>query len=149
MSIYPLFLPGWDDSSTWGFDIDSLYALLTRNGVSDDGGPEICVTPAHGYPVISQPAALALTISKCTGVAADVVFTAMNEGMALVERATVRSGLAAGETNSPFSESDISPQQNVGGKPAWHDLAANTAGRQVAAAANQARRDDGAGADRS
>jgi hypothetical protein len=82
MSLYGLRLEGWDDRSTWGYDppLESFYAQLTRNGESDDDGPEIWITPPV-YPNLRRPEDLALAIARATGVDLTVVHSAMNQGL--------------------------------------------------------------------
>jgi hypothetical protein len=83
MSVYPLLLPGWEQTSTWGHDIDHLYAQVTRNGVSDDDGPEFWITPPR-YPVCHLEHELAAAISQVTGVEQELVLRAMTAGTDLV-----------------------------------------------------------------
>jgi hypothetical protein len=68
MSIRPLDLEGWDSLSTWGYDdlMGSYYAQLTRNGQSDDDGPEIWLTPPL-VPVLRSQEELAALIAERTG----------------------------------------------------------------------------------
>jgi hypothetical protein len=144
-----LLLPGWEESSVWGEDGDHLFAQVTRNGVSDDDGPEFWITPGGPYPEIRDPATLARAINGVTGVPAEVVLTAMVAGVAMEHSRAVPGWLVAGEMPQPTPLPVPATEQNTGGEPEWSDLAGNTAGRQVVVAANQARRDEGAGADRS
>ncbi len=80
MSINALLLDGWDETSTWGVDNGTFYALLTRNGVSDVDGPQIWIAPP--LHVIQDAPALARAIAATTGASADVVQRAMNSGLA-------------------------------------------------------------------
>lgn len=80
MSIYPLFLDGWDDTSTWGEDGGHLYAQLTRNGVSDDG-PQFWITPP-GYPVVRTAFDLARLIGETTACSSEEVLHGMSRGAA-------------------------------------------------------------------
>ncbi|WP_157181404.1 hypothetical protein [Actinopolymorpha alba] len=78
-SIYPLFLDGWDNLSTWGRDNGIWYAQLTRNGNSDDDGPDVWITPPR-Y-VIERVDDLAKAISAATGVGQPTVEAAMCAGL--------------------------------------------------------------------
>jgi hypothetical protein len=82
MSIYGLALAGWDELSTWGYDegAGSLYAQLTRNGNSDDDGPDIGIVP-HAFPTVLVPTELATVIATATGSALPAVYLAMNAGL--------------------------------------------------------------------
>lgn len=79
MSINALWLDGWDGLSTWGYDDpeQSYYAQLTRNGGSDDDGPEIWISTVRGWPPIGSPDVLADAIARCTGQPLQAVRTAM------------------------------------------------------------------------
>jgi hypothetical protein len=78
-SIYPLFLNGWEDTSTWGDDDDYLYAQLTRNGVPDTNGPEYWITPPH-YPAARTTTELAQLIANVTTADAPTVLRGMAFG---------------------------------------------------------------------
>jgi hypothetical protein len=82
MSIYGLALAGWDELSTWGYDegAGSLYAQLTRNGNSDDDGPDIGIVPP-AFPTLLVPTELATVIAAATGSALPAVYLAMNAGL--------------------------------------------------------------------
>jgi hypothetical protein len=80
MSIYPLLLPGWEDLSTWGIDTDYFYAQLTRNGHSDDNGPDFAITPPN-YPTCGTAHQLAAAISRVTGAEPATVLHAMAAGV--------------------------------------------------------------------
>ena len=82
MSIYGFMLDGWDHQSTWGYDdgIGSLYAQLTRNGNSDDNGPDIWLTPPT-IPAVRDPAQLARIIANATEADLADVHDAMNDGL--------------------------------------------------------------------
>ncbi|MER7009465.1 hypothetical protein ABT297_41350 [Dactylosporangium sp. NPDC000555] len=82
MSIYAVFLDGWDHKSTWGWDdgVGSYYAQMTGNGKSDANGPEIWITPPT-FPEIMSPAALAEAIARATGENLGAVQRAMNDGL--------------------------------------------------------------------
>jgi hypothetical protein len=82
MSIYAVFLDGWDHKSTWGWDdgVGSYYAQMTRNGKSDANGPEIWITPPT-FPAIMSPEALAEAIAHATGEDLQAVQRAMNDGL--------------------------------------------------------------------
>lgn len=82
MSIYALFLDGWEDTSTWGQDGGHLYAQLTRNGVSDDDGPEFWITPP-GYPMVRTGPELARLIAEATACRSDEVLRGMSRGAAV------------------------------------------------------------------
>jgi hypothetical protein len=82
MSIYPLLLEGWEDASTWGDDNGNLYAQLTRNGISDDDGPEIWITPPY-YPAVHTVAELAHAIAQATACDRDAVLHGMTTGAAI------------------------------------------------------------------
>lgn len=82
MSIYPLFLDGWDDTSTWGEDGGHLYAQLTRNGVSGDDGPEFWITPPD-YPVVRTGRELAQLIAEATACRSNEVLQGMSGGAAV------------------------------------------------------------------
>lgn len=58
-------LPGWEDVSTWGAEDDHLYAQATRNGRSDDDGPEFWITP-HLHPIYRTVHELSHAISRVT-----------------------------------------------------------------------------------
>ena len=87
-SIYPVFLDGWDELSTWGFDsgADSYYAQLTRNGNSDDDGPDIWITPPT-WPPMARPAELAQAVATATGVDLSTVRNALNDGLDEIDQA--------------------------------------------------------------
>lgn len=87
MSIYPLMLPGWEDLSTWGAEEDYLYAQVTRNGLSDDDGPEFWITP-HKWPTCCTVDELSQAISNVTHVDRSDVLRAMAAG---VDPAVLRS----------------------------------------------------------
>jgi len=78
VSIRPLALAGWEDLSTWGYDegVGSFYAQLTRNGHSDDDGPELWLTPL-AIPVVRSPEELADIIARRTAVPLTDVLAAM------------------------------------------------------------------------
>jgi hypothetical protein len=80
MSIYPLLLPGWEDLSTWGIDADDFYALLTRNGHSDDNGPDLAITPAN-HPTCRTAHELGTAIAQATGAQPATVLHAMAAGI--------------------------------------------------------------------
>ena len=81
-SIYPVFIDGWDQLSTWGWDsgMGSYYAQLTRNGKSDDNGPEVWITPP-AWPVMQLPQTLAKAIAEVTGTELAAVIAAMNDSL--------------------------------------------------------------------
>lgn len=79
MNIYALLLPGWDQLSTWGADDGYLYAHVTRNGHTDDDGPDFWITPP-GHPVYRHPRELGQAISKVTGADLVAVLGAMATG---------------------------------------------------------------------
>lgn len=79
MSVYALLLPGWDQLSIWGADQDYLYAQVTRNGNSDDDGPDFWITPPP-YPVFRHPRELGQAISQVTGTDLPAVLSAMAIG---------------------------------------------------------------------
>ena len=79
MSVYALLLPGWDQLSIWGADQDHLYAQVTRNGNSDDDGPDVWITPPR-YPVYRHPRELGQAISQVTGTGLSAVLNAMATG---------------------------------------------------------------------
>jgi hypothetical protein len=81
MSIYPLLLEGWEDASTWGEDNGQLYAQLTRNGVSDDNGPEFWITPPR-YPTARTVPELAHVIARATACGQEAVRHGMAAGAA-------------------------------------------------------------------
>lgn len=78
-----MFLPGWEDLSIWGYDsgVSSFVAQLTRNGNSDDDGPEVWITPGASYPVVASLALLQGLIANATSVAAADVAAAMNHAV--------------------------------------------------------------------
>lgn len=87
MSIYGLSLDGWDELSTWGFDTPLghsadgyFYAQLTRNGNSDDDGPDIWITPPD-FPVIRTSEELAVVIADATSADLSAVYAAMHVGL--------------------------------------------------------------------
>jgi hypothetical protein len=83
MSIYGLWLEGWEEQSTWGIDepLATLYAQLSRNGHSDDyGRPQIWLSPP-AHPVIQRSPQLARLIAEATGTALRTVYDAMNAGL--------------------------------------------------------------------
>ena len=79
MNIYPLLLEGGEDTSTWGEDSGQLYAQLTRNGVSDDNGPEFWITP-HRYPAVHTVVDLSHIIARVTASGQDAVLRGMTTG---------------------------------------------------------------------
>src|SRR4051812_44136121 len=81
MSIYPLLLDGWEDTSTWGEDGGQLYAQLTRNGVSDDNGPEFWIAPPRNPSVHTGPE-LAHLIGQVIACHHDAVLRGMAIGAA-------------------------------------------------------------------
>ncbi len=85
MSIFPLLLSGWDELSTWGEEDDYLYAQVTRNGLSDDEGPQFWITPpAHAiYRTVPE---LAAAVSHVTGVDRSAVLGDMAAGLAPNDR---------------------------------------------------------------
>jgi hypothetical protein len=82
MSIYPLLLDGWEHASTWGEDCGHLYAQLTRNGVSDDNGPDLWITPPR-YPAVHTVAGLAHAIARATACSEEIVLRGMAAGAAV------------------------------------------------------------------
>lgn len=78
MSTNALWLDGWDDASIWGLDLAGgyYYAQLTRNGNSDDDGPNIWITPPT-WPAFADPNSLAVAIASATGAALADVKSAM------------------------------------------------------------------------
>ncbi|MFG3701591.1 hypothetical protein ACGF5C_27320 [Micromonospora sp. NPDC047620] len=82
MSIYAVLIDGWDQRSTWGWDdgTRSYYAQLTRNGNSDDNGPEVWITPP-AWPNLSAPEHLAMAIAAATRTDRAVVQNAMNDSL--------------------------------------------------------------------
>ncbi|MEU1812985.1 hypothetical protein [Micromonospora aurantiaca (nom. illeg.)] len=82
MSIYAVLIDGWDQRSTWGWDdgTRSYYAQLTRNGNSDDNGPEIWITPP-AWPNLSAPEHLAMAIAAATRTDRAAVQNAMNNSL--------------------------------------------------------------------
>lgn len=80
MSIYPLMLPGWEDLSTWGSEDGYLYAQVTRNGLTDDDGPEFWITP-HLHPICRTVHELSQAISQVTLVGRPTVLNAMAFGV--------------------------------------------------------------------
>ena len=82
MSIYAVFLDGWDHRSTWGWDdgMGCFYAQLTRNGESDANGPGIWITPPT-WPQATTATQLATLIAAATGADLHAVQVAMNEGL--------------------------------------------------------------------
>lgn len=82
MSVYAVLLEGWDQLSTWGYDdaAGSYYAQLTRNGGSDDDGPEVWITPPR-WPVMFRSAALAQAIAHATETDLFAVRDAMNTSL--------------------------------------------------------------------
>jgi hypothetical protein len=58
-------LPGWEQTTTWGHDIDHLYAQVIRNGVSDDVGPEFWITPPR-YPAYNHEHELEFVLCAMT-----------------------------------------------------------------------------------
>ncbi|MEV4416320.1 hypothetical protein [Catellatospora sp. NPDC049609] len=55
-SVNGLWLEGWDDKSVWGYDTgtQSYFAQLTRNGNSDDDGPDIVRATGAGPMVVCE-----------------------------------------------------------------------------------------------
>jgi hypothetical protein len=80
MSIHGLLLDGWDGLSTWGYDdlMGSFYAQLTRNGHSDDDGPDVWITPGSSWPAIHHADVLAELIAETTGATLADVRAAMD-----------------------------------------------------------------------
>jgi hypothetical protein len=85
VSIYGLLLPGWEELSTWGVDDGYLYAQLTRNGRSDDDGPEVQITPP-GWPVLHTAAELSAVIARVTGAEPTEVLAAMTPTVSAADR---------------------------------------------------------------
>jgi hypothetical protein len=81
--MWALFLPGWDGLSVWGYDsgTSSFFAQLTRNGNSDDDGPDVWITPGARFPVVSSPAQLQALIAEVSGATSAAVATAMNHAV--------------------------------------------------------------------
>jgi hypothetical protein len=81
-SVYGLLLAGWEDLSTWGYDsgTGSHYAQLTRNGRSDDNGPEVWITPSASQPPIARAQDLAPLIANATNTELAAVQEAMKAG---------------------------------------------------------------------
>jgi hypothetical protein len=80
---WALFLPDWDDLSIWGYDsgTSSFFAQLTRNGNSDDNGPDVWITPGPRFPVVTSPAQLQALIADVVGATAADVAVAMNHAV--------------------------------------------------------------------
>lgn len=78
MSINALLLNGWDEASTWGDDNGVLYAQLTPNGVADDDGPQVWITPSD-YELVDAHD-LACAIAETTRTSVDQVVWAMRRG---------------------------------------------------------------------
>jgi hypothetical protein len=81
MSIHGLLLDGWDDLSTWGYDdlMGSYYAQLTRNGHTDDDGPDVWITPGPAWPAVHHADVLAELIAEATGAPLQDVRAAMDD----------------------------------------------------------------------
>ncbi|MFI6031635.1 hypothetical protein [Amycolatopsis magusensis] len=81
--MWGLVLPGWEDRSIWGYDsgTGSFFAQLTRNGNSDDDGPDVWITPGATFPVVTSPVQLQALITNVTGAAATDVIVAMNHAV--------------------------------------------------------------------
>ena len=113
MSIYPLLLDGWDDTSTWGEDRGQLYAQLTRNGVSDDNGPEFWITPPR-YPRFARGPELANLMERSTACGHEAVLRGMAIG------ATV-AGASRRRTTAPrlarLSQRRVVPGDDVAATP--------------------------------
>lgn len=77
-----LLLDGWEGLSIWGFDAGtgSFFAQLTRNGNTDENGPDVWITPGR-YPTITNPSELANLIARATGATAAAVAAAMNHAV--------------------------------------------------------------------
>ena len=179
MSIYGLPLCGWEDCSTWGADADlatgseHFYAQLTRNGHSDDDGPQFWISPPR-HPPYRTVAELAEAISHITTVDATTVLQAMSAGvdpstrraLLLPEQAPGSRPLSAAPDPQPHQWRDLpapagkpvpeagTPERANEGPgradgPEWVDLAANPPGIGVSYEATRRRRVEGAGADRS
>ena len=80
---WALLLPGWEDLSIWGYDtgLRSFFAQLTRNGNSDDDGPDVWITPGADFPAVTSPAQLQALIAGATGAKAADVTAAMNHAV--------------------------------------------------------------------
>lgn len=75
----PLFLPGWDDYSVWGWDDmgEYLYAQLWKNIDDSRNQPRVWITPAGRWPVTTSPEVLADQIASATGCPLADVLAAM------------------------------------------------------------------------
>ncbi|AGL15149.1 hypothetical protein [Actinoplanes sp. N902-109] len=80
--IYPVLLDGWDQQSIWGWDsgMSCYFAQLTRNGNSDDNGPDVWITPP-AWPAMQLPDTLAQAIARATGADLATVSAAMNDSL--------------------------------------------------------------------
>lgn len=158
MSVYPLLLPGWEETSTWGHDIDHLYAQVTRNGVSDDDGPEFWITPPS-YPPYQLEPELAAAISQVTGVELELVLRAMTAGTNLVAGRPftmpaypaqavpppARPSQPRVYLDVPYSEKDQAKAAGASWDPEakrWHDPRPDPAGRPRPALAQWVARPD-------
>lgn len=79
MSIHALMLDGWEHTSTWGIEDGLYYAQLTRNGVSDFGGPQIWLSPPRH--IVRRATDLLHMIADATGAPTEMVDEAMRRGL--------------------------------------------------------------------
>ncbi|MEV0074337.1 hypothetical protein [Amycolatopsis sp. NPDC050768] len=59
----------------------SFFARLTRNGNSDDDGPDVWITPGPRFPPVTSTAQLQAVIAQATGAGATDVAAAMNHAV--------------------------------------------------------------------
>lgn len=132
LRVNALMLDGWEHTSTWGVDDGLYYAQLSRNGVSDAGGPQICIGPPRH--IVRSTTELLQTIADATGAPAATVDVAMRRGLAV----------SRGDRVTPAK----TPAQHPPSAPVA-DLAGARAGQGVTREAARRRTTEGAGADRS
>jgi hypothetical protein len=78
-----LFLDGWDERSTWGYDEGqaSWFAQLWRNGLGEErGAPHTWITPGPVTPPIETLTELVTRIASATNASPAEIRAAMAEG---------------------------------------------------------------------
>jgi hypothetical protein len=89
----PLYLPGWDQRSTWGWDDGqmTLFAQLWVNG-DDSDEPGYWLTPGQDWTHIGHVEILAARIAGITAISERTVLLAMAEELPAPERLRALAG---------------------------------------------------------